>query len=236
MSTFGSSIGEKRRIIIRNPDGTLMHCYKSGERDSTFMPKNQKKGDQKEDDNLSIADSELEYIVQNYQQFDNGNIIEDFLSIFKKNQFIFLIILSAEMLLTLFLAYHSYNQREYCIKAIVDTYKTFSYSTIKNSFFFFFYFSLGLNMIFYPFGYYSVISKKYKMVSLFSTFALVTGVITIFFVYANMLFILSFIMRLILYTFSKFISSLLVSLIVLPRRMQQNEYQTIEENESTHSA
>ena len=177
MSTFGSSIGEKRRIIIRNPDGTLMHCYKSGERDSTFNPKREK-GGQNPEDNLSIADSELEYIVQNYQQFDNGNIVEDFLSIFKKNQFIFLVILSSELILSLFLAYQTYNKREYAISSIMETYKAFSYATIKNTFFFFFYFSLGLNLFFYPFGYFAVISKKYKLVSLFSTFALITGIIS----------------------------------------------------------
>ncbi|MCQ2820665.1 MAG: hypothetical protein MJ252_25650 [archaeon] len=225
MSTFGSSVGEKRRIIIRNPDGTLMHCYKSGERDSTFIPKKEK---QMNDDSLSIADSELDYIVQNYEQFDNGNIIEEFLNIFKKNQFIFLVILSSELILSLFLGYESYSKRDTSIKSISQSYKMFSLESIRKAFFFFFYASLVLNFIFYPFGYYAILSKKYKLVSIFSGFALVTGIVSIFFVYANMLFILTFILRLILYTFSKFISSLLVSIIVLPRRMQQNQYDTIE--------
>ena len=42
MSTFGSSIAEKRRIVIKNPDGAFMHCYKSGDVDSTFKVPNEK--------------------------------------------------------------------------------------------------------------------------------------------------------------------------------------------------
>ena len=39
MSEFGNSINEKKRFILRNPDGTFMHCIKAGEKDSAMENK-----------------------------------------------------------------------------------------------------------------------------------------------------------------------------------------------------
>ena len=38
-----SSIGEKKRLVIKNPDGSFMHCYKAGERDSICIVIKQEK-------------------------------------------------------------------------------------------------------------------------------------------------------------------------------------------------
>jgi len=36
MSEFGTSINDKKRFILRNPDGTFAHCLKTGEKDSAL--------------------------------------------------------------------------------------------------------------------------------------------------------------------------------------------------------
>lgn len=232
-SNFGSSsIGEKKRIIIKNPDGTYMHCYKSGERDSTYSSKD-KKNNEIEADNLSIDDSELDYIVRNYEQFDNGNIIEDFLNIFKKNLVIYITFLTSELILSSFLTYQAYINRKVIITTVLSCYDL-KYETVETMFKILFFSGIASNIIYYPFGYYSILSNKYKLLQIFSTFSLVTGIVTIFFIYFNLLYLLLMIMRLVLFTFSKFMASLLVSIIVLPRRMQINQYDTIDTNDNTN--
>ena len=67
-----SSIGEKKRLVIKNPDGSFMHCYKAGERDSIYLPLDKKRDNKDDIDALTISDTDLEFIVDNYEQFDQG--------------------------------------------------------------------------------------------------------------------------------------------------------------------
>ena len=226
MSEFGSSIGEKKQIILRNPDGTFMHGFKSGEKESVYLqiPQNEKPNDF---DNLSIADSDLQYIVDNYEQFDHGNILEEFISILNRNLFTFILLLTIELTFSIFLILMTWKRREMSIDMLSKLYRDFNHDTVESIFYTIFGITVLVDLIFYPLGYYATFTKKFKMLSIFSTFSLVTGVLIILVVYTNLLFLLLLVMRLVLYIYSKFVASLLVSIIVLPSRMQHNEYGTI---------
>lgn len=226
MSTFGASIAEKKRIVIKNPDGTFMHCYKAGEKDSIYQSTNEKPNAANEE-NLTITDSDLQYIVENYEQFDQGNIIEEFLTILNRNQIIFFLLLTIELSLSVFLMFVVWKRKDYSIEMIQRFYKDISHKATIIIFYVTFSLLSVINVVFYPVGFYALYTKKIRLLGYFANSALVTGVFTIFLVYINILFLLVFIMRLVLYTFAKFICNLLISIIVLPRRIQNSQYNTI---------
>ena len=222
-----SSIGEKKRLLIKNPDGSFMHCYKAGERDSIYLPLEKKKDNKDDIDALTISDTDLEFIVDNYEQFDQGNILEQFVSILQRNIYIFTCLLIIEMLLTFFLIYFTWKKRESSMRLIQKLYPNLNMLHVRKLFYILFGISILINIFFYPIGFYSIYEKKFKWLSVFSNISLVTGILNIFVVYINILFLVLFIMRLILYTFARFICNLLISIIVLPKKMQNNDYDTI---------
>ena len=114
MSEFGTSINEKKRFILRNPDGTFMHCIKAGEKDSAIenkenQPTNRIAG---EVDNLTISDDELQYIIENYDQFDYNVVIKHFLDSFRIYRLLFFLFFISEMGLTCFLMFLTWEKRE----------------------------------------------------------------------------------------------------------------------------
>ena len=203
-----------------------MHCYKAGERDSIYLPLDKKRDNKDDIDALTISDTDLEFIVDNYEQFDQGNILEQFVSILKRNIYIFTCLLVIEMLLTFFLIYYTWKKRESSMRLIQKLYPNLNMLHVRKLFYILFGLSIIINIFFYPIGFYSIYEKKFKWLSVFSNISLVTGILNIFVVYINILFLVLFIMRLILYTFARFICNLLISIIVLPKKMQNNDYDT----------
>ena len=154
MSTFGSSIAEKRRIVIKNPDGAFMHCYKSGDVDSTFKVPNEKPNPNQ--DELTITDSDLQYIVENYEQFDQGNIIEEFLAILNRNQIIFFLLLTIEFSLSLFLLFVIWKKKDNSILLVQKLYKELSVKGSMILFYIVYGIAFITDLVFYPLGYYSL--------------------------------------------------------------------------------
>ena len=130
------------------------------------------------------------------------------------------------MLLTVFLIYFTWKKRESSMRLIQKLYPNLNMLHVRKLFYILFGISIIINLFFYPIGFYSIYEKKFKWLSVFSNISLVTGILNIFVVYINILFLVLFIMRLILYTFARFICNLLISIIVLPKKMQNNDYDT----------
>ena len=112
------------------------------------------------------------------------------------------------------------------MRLIQKLYPNLNMLHVRKLFYILFGISIIINLFFYPIGFYSIYEKKFKWLSVFSNISLVTGILNIFVVYINILFLVLFIMRLILYTFARFICNLLISIIVLPKKMQNNDYDT----------
>jgi len=165
----------------------LILGFKVGEKESiveTKEPNNYQENEQAE--NLTISDSELQYIVDNYDRFDHNNLIEQLLQVFRRNQLIFLSVLFLEMSLTVFLLFITWTKKESSISMLQDIYKDLNGREAAMLFYTFFGVSLLLNMIFYPLGFYSLVSKKVNMLKMFSVFSMYTAIMTIFIIYVNM--------------------------------------------------
>jgi len=220
-SLISSNIGDKNRIIIKNPDGTYMHCYKTGERDSTYNKKD-KNSDDNNFDNLTISDADLEYIVENYDQFDQNILLSDFLKVLRRNSIFFSLLLLMELILSLFCFYFSWKKQNESIIIINKLYKNLTMENARQAFTIIFICSIVLDIIYYPLGFISIYLKKYKLLNFFANFSLVTGILMIFIVYINIIFLAIFMMRIVLYTFARFICNLLISIILLPKKMQND--------------
>jgi len=220
-SLISSNLDDKNRIIIKNPDGTFMHCYKTGERDSTYNKKNDNKNDETFD-NLTISDADLEYIVENYDQFDQNNLLSDFLKVLRRNGILFSLLLFVEMTLSLSCFYFSWKKQNESIVLISKLYKNLTIEKAEQVFKIIFIISIILDVIYYPLGFISIYSKKYKLLNFFANFSLITGIFMIFIVYINIIFLAIFMMRIVLYTFARFICNLLISIILLPKKMQND--------------
>ena len=131
------------------------------------------------------------------------------------------------MLLTFFLIYFTWKKRESSMRLIQKLYPNLNMLHVRKLFYILFGLSIIINIFFYPIGFYSIYEKKFKWLSVFSNISLVTGILNIFVVYINILFLVLFIMRLILYTFARFICNLLISIIKKKKKMQNNDYETI---------
>jgi len=117
MSDLSSSIKEKKRFILRNPDGTYIACIKTGEKDSANEKLNNNK---QEEDSLTISDDELQFIIENYDQFDYNVVMRHFLETFRAYRLLYFIFFMAEMFLTSFLMFITWQKRESTILMVID--------------------------------------------------------------------------------------------------------------------
>ncbi len=224
MSTHSSS-NTKKRIILKNPDGTFSYLYKEGEIDSVFEKKEKMNNEINENqinlNNLSLSDEELQYLIDHADNFDYYTLIEQILEIFRSYRILFFMTLILELFLTTSLLYSSFKNKETAIYLMQEIYKDMN-ADEANFFFNVSFISLLLiNLIYYPIGLYGILYKKVKHLKIFSSISLYSAIACIFIFYINIMFIFVFILRLILYGFSKFVINLLISIILLPNRHPQ---------------
>jgi hypothetical protein len=199
MSEFGSSVPEKKMLIIKNPDGTYSHCkyicfnllgYKYGLKDPCTIENLKVKQISNQnaplDDVLTISDSELQYVVNNYDQFDSSSLLEEMLSIFRRNQIIFFSLITIEMSMALFLLLLTWEKREGSIISLQHLYRDLSEKESLCMFYIIFFMTFILNTVFYPFGFYALITKKIKLMKYFTHFCLYSAIMTLFIIYLNM--------------------------------------------------
>jgi len=224
----------KRRIIIENPNGTFSHLYKDGEKDSIYEKKEKLDEElcenQRNLENLTLSDEELQYLIDNAEQFDYNNLMNQIVEIFRTYRYIFLFVLIIELLLMSTIMFRTFAEKEDIITNLVMMYKDLS--AIEASVFFncVFVAFIIINTVFYPLGFYSISNKKVKLLKHFANLSIYSAIGAIFIIYINVYFIFIFVLRLILFGFAKFIINLLVSILILPNRHtdgNNNRYGTI---------
>lgn len=137
-------------------------------------------------DNFTISDEELQFIIENHDQSDNANLLEQVLSVYRKNQFFFCFLLLLEMSLSCLLLMITWKRKEYSIIIMQNLYKDISDSQAFYLFHMMFFANLLVNLVLYPLGFFSLLSKKIQLVKYFSAFCLYSGLGSIFIVYLNM--------------------------------------------------
>lgn len=163
--------------------------YRAGERDSAVCKQSQPNGNglanADRQENLTISDSELQYLVENQDQFEAGSILEQFVLMFRKHQIVFLFLLAIEMSLTVFLLFITWKKRENSIMLLQDIYKELNTNESCILFYSIYTLALIINMVYYPIAFYALTTKKLKFMKFFSLISLYSGILTIFIVYIN---------------------------------------------------
>lgn len=137
-------------------------------------------------DNLTVSDSELQYIIDNYDQFEHTTIIEQLVSVFRRNQIVLFLLILIEMSMTFFLLLVTWNKKENSIVVLQQIYRDLNSKEAALIFYTIFTLNLILNLVFYPLSFYSLVTKKLKVFKMFSVYCLYTAIMTVFIVYLNL--------------------------------------------------
>ena len=136
-------------------------------------------------DNFTISDEDLQYIIENHQQFDISTLLEHIVSIFRRNQLLFCLLFMIEMSLCSMLFLVTWRKKEYSIVMMQNLYKDLDHYQASLLFHGIFFINLIMNIVLYPLGFYSLVSKKIQVMKYFSTLCLYTSLSSIFIVYLN---------------------------------------------------
>lgn len=197
MSVLASSIADKKRLIIKNPDGSYLYCNKSDEKDEMLVVnkinnneinlynQNQNANLNMFPDNFTISDEELQYILENRDQSEDTNLMEQILSVYRKNQFFFCFLFILEMSLSCLLLMITWKRKEYSIMVMQNLYRDISPIQAALIFHGIFIINCFANLILYPLGFFALLTKKIQMMKFFSSFSLYCGLSSIFIVYLN---------------------------------------------------
>jgi len=134
---------------------------------------------------LTISDSELVDILNNHEQYDHNSLLNYFVTEYRHNQIVFLVILIMEMSLTCFLLFITWLKKESSILILERTYKDLNMIEASLMFNIIFGLIVLTNFVFYPLGFYSLISKKVKVFKFFSAYALYSSIVMIFIMFMN---------------------------------------------------
>ena len=226
-STDSDSKSVKNRVIIRNPDGTYSHLYKDGEKDSIYDKKEKLDEElcqnQRNIDNLSLSDDELQYILDHADQFDYCNLINQIINLFRTYRYVFIFCLVIEFLIMSSIMFRTFQNKEDIITSMVGLYKDINAREASMFFNCVYIAFLIANSIYYPLGFYSIAKKQVKLMKYFANLSAYSALGIIFIIYINVYFLFVFILRLVLYGFAKFIINLLVSILLLPNRNNNNQ-------------
>lgn len=114
MSDLNSSICDKNRIILRNPDGTIMHCIKEDCCPSPLKPKMPTR----DIDEIAISDDDLRHIIDISTETDYPFLIKQIISLFKNYINVYIIIKACEVFLSYYLIAELYFSKENSIRKI----------------------------------------------------------------------------------------------------------------------
>jgi hypothetical protein len=136
-------------------------------------------------DNFTISDDELQYIIENHDQSEDANLMEQILSVYRKNQFFFCFLFILEMSLSCLLLMITWKRKEYSIMVMQNLYKDIN--PIQAAFIFhgIFFINCLSSLMLYPLGFFSLLSKKIQAMKFFSSFSLYCALSSIFIVYLN---------------------------------------------------
>lgn len=231
MSSFNESIDETSRLILKNPDGTYMHCYKSGEEDSIYSDAKSKMEENKKFEELSLSDENLEYIMNNYEYFSQTNIISKILTNVKSNLFLLTLFIMIDISIFSYLSYIYCSNKNYTKFILAKYYLNIDLNLAEIYYYILLSISILINIIFYGIGFYGVYYKKFKILKVFSYYALIIAIFSFFAAYINIIYLILFINRMIIFPLSRYVCNLLIASILLPYKMEmnnRNNYDTFE--------
>jgi hypothetical protein len=190
MSEINSEIANKKRIILKNPDGTYSHCinkiinigFKQGESDSV---NNQIQIMEIKHENLSISDEELRYIIDSSAHLDREILVDELVEMYSRYRKSYLYLSVAELLLNVFLMISILVNNDAIITQIGKLYTDLSDSEAQFVFYLVYCASLVMNILFYSSVFATLFKKNIYQLKCYSYINLFLTLMTILQVYVH---------------------------------------------------
>jgi hypothetical protein len=141
---------------------------------------------QNQNDYLNLSDDELRYLVNSASQDEYPFLLNQLLDIFTKYRIFFITFKMCEMALSLFLILMIWDKRESTISSMQEIYRDLTPHEAYVVFHSIVIFSMVLNIIFYPFGFYAIAVKNIKVLKFYSTCTMFMAVTSVFLIYINL--------------------------------------------------
>jgi len=215
-SISSHDIQKYKRIVLKLPDGSYSHAYRSGEKDAWLENRDadQNVGSNPNDEEqiLHIED-EVDFLLNNFEFIlEPEQAVKNYMY-HRKVLCVFLVLsVMYEFCLDVYL----WKNKEFIITQLTEVYKNLDVDKLTNLFIYSNTIDLMLNLTLYGFGFYSLRTHKVNTFQWFNTLMLMSIFTRIIISYLNILNLLMFILKIIVYLYARFVLSFLYSVLLLP--------------------
>jgi len=151
-------------------------------------------------------------------------IFERILNVFRKHQIYFFLLLSAETILNVILTIFTWNSRGESIKIMENIYSDIHYFEAFFLFYSIYCANIMISVIYFPLGYYAMCKKNIRILRYFVALSIYSAIAIIFLLYLNTILLITLIIRIALYIYTRHIIHLLVSILFISRRFNNRSY------------
>lgn len=135
---------------------------------------------------LYLSDDDLRYLVDSTTTDDFPALVEQLLDVFRRYRLVFTLITVFEMFLTFILTLLTWEKRETAITIMEEIYKDINSKEAASSFYALFVFTLCVNFVYYPFGFYALARKSVRLIRFYSFFIIFNAMFILLSIYINM--------------------------------------------------
>ena len=135
---------------------------------------------------LYLSDDDLRYLIDTASVDEYPIMIDQLLDIFRKYRLTFTLLNLFEMFLTFFLTLLTWQKRETAITIMEEIYKDINTKEAAVSFYFLFFLTLGINLLYYPLGFYAIAKKNVRLMKFYSFFIVFNAMFILISIYINM--------------------------------------------------
>lgn len=157
---------------------------KTGEQDSS-LSKDKISENSEKTFNYSVSDEELQYIITNYAHMDQTSVISQILSVYRRNQIVFLLLIISEILFSMSLLSNSWQKRERSINTMEDIFKDLNGNEASIIYYSFIIVVSLISVLTFSLALYSLSKKNITAFKITSKLYLLISLLTILDLYLN---------------------------------------------------
>ena len=160
---------------------------------------------------------EVEFVVSNFDfALEPGQALQNYLH----HRKVLSVLLTLNLIYELLLLIYIIVNHEFIIAQLGEIYRNLSMEAISQAFLTGYSVDIAINLFVYSTGYYALWTHKAKFYNIFNNLLLFAVFSTIVISYLNVLNLLVFVMKIVVYLYSRFILSILYTVLVIPRDIQ----------------
>ena len=209
-SLSGSEVAKKKRMVLKYPDGTYAHAVKDLEADSwrevKMNAEEQPLGELQIEDEIEFLVNNLEFILEP----------ENALRAYLWHRKVFALCLFLSLAFEVSLYFYLFSNMNFIVTELAQIYREISLQKlalifkVSNSI------DLCINALMYTFGFYALFTHKAHTYSIFHGCLILAVFSRIVISYLNIINLLMFIIKIVLYLYARFLLSLLYSILIAP--------------------